>query len=248
MKILLMNVNTTATMTASMVASAEAVASPGTVIVGAEPQWGPDSVEGYYDSFISAAAILDRIHQLVDAQQSAGEAPFDALVWSGFGEHGKEAAMELLDCPVITITDAAAAVAQLIGHKFGVVTSLNRAIPQIEDQYRLSGALERCASIRATNLGVLELEQDHDLTNRRFIEEAKLCVEAGADVLILGCGGMAGMAEHLTEALGTPVVDGVAAAVKLAEALHGLGLSTSKVNAFAAPLPKVRAGWPVYSR
>jgi allantoin racemase len=226
------------------VASARAVAAPGTEIVGAEPLWGPDSVEGYYDSFLSAAGILDRLHQLMASPDADGSVPFDALVWSGFGEHGKEAAMELLSVPVITITDAAAAVAMLIGHKFGVVTSLARAIPQIEDQYRLSGALERCAAIRATNLGVLELEGDHELTVRRFVEEGRACIEAGADVLILGCGGMAGMDERLTAELGTPVVDGVAAAVKLCEAVVGLGLSTSKINAFAAPLPKSRPGWP----
>jgi len=56
---------------------------------------------------------------------------------------------------------------------------------------------------------------------------------------------MAGMARLLSVELGVPVVDGVEAAVKLAEMLHGLGLRTSKINAFATPIAKPRPGWPI---
>lgn len=245
MRIVVMNVNTTASMTAAMRASAESVAAPGTEIFATEPTWGPDSCEGYYDSFISAAAILDRLHQLMDPGQPGGAQQIDALVWSGFGEHGREAAMELLDVPVITIHDAAASLAMLIGHRFGVVTSLGRAVPMIEDQYTLSGAMSRCAAVVATELGVLELEADHERLVQRFVASGRECIQRGADVLILGCGGMSGMAESMSEALGVPVVDGVAAAVKLAESLHGMGLSTSKANAYGTPLPKHWKGWPL---
>lgn len=243
--VLVMNVNTTASMTESMVASARSVAAPGTVVIGSEPAWGPDSCEGYYDSFVSAAAILDRLAELTSAEREGGPLHFDGMVWSGFGEHGREAAMEFLNVPVVTITDAAAAVASLIGHRFGVVTSLGRTIPMIEDCYRLSGAIERCAAVLATELGVLELEVDHDRLVERFVASGRECMARGADVLILGCGGMSGMAEAMSAALGVPVVDGVASATKLIESLYGLGLSTSKANAFATPLPKQWTGWPV---
>ena len=241
MRILVMNVNTTASMTAVMRTAARAAAGSGTEVVADQPTWGPVSIEGYYESFVSAAAILDRLHQL-----GAPDAfPFDALVWAGFGEHGKEGARELLDVPVIDITSAAAHVACLLGHKYGVVTTLRRACPQIEDSLRLEGLLQRCAAIRATGLEVLEVEQDWEATKAVFVREARIAVDQGAEVIVLGCGGMAGLEQAITGALGCPVVDGIAAAVKLAEACHALGLQTSKLNAFGHPLPKARPGWPV---
>ena len=60
----------------------------------------------------------------------------------------------------------------------------------------------------------------------------KACAEAlaadGCDAIVLGCAGMTGLAGDLRAQLGVPVIDGVAAAVKLAEAITGLGLRTSK--------------------
>jgi allantoin racemase len=247
-KILVMNVNTTASMTETMREGAQSVARPGTEIIAMEPTWGPPSVEGYYESYISAAAILDRLHEIIDPSRPGGPVAFDALIWAGFGEHGKEAAMELLDVPVINITDAAAHLACLIGRKYGVVTTLHRAIGQIEENLLIAGLMEKCASVRASGLGVLELEEDPERTVQCFVETARQSLADGAEVLLLGCGGMSGMQERLTKELGVPVVDGVAAAVKLAESLVDLGLTTSKVSSYAAPLPKPRAGWPIHAR
>ena len=66
-----------------------------------------------------------------------------------------------------------------------------------------------------------------------------------AEVICLGCAGMAGLEEAITSELGVPVVDGVGAAVRLAEALVGLGLRTSKVSTYARPDPKKITGWPL---
>lgn len=238
MRILVCNVNTTASMTETMRQAAQAVAAPGTEILAATPAWGPASVEGYYESYISAAAVLDTLTRWSGPS-------FDAVVWGGFGEHGREGAQELLEVPVVTITEAAAMAACLLGHRFGVVTTLRRACPQIDDQLRLAGLHSRCAAIVATELGVLELEEDHEATVRAFVAASARALDAGAEVLCLGCGGMAGMAERLTAELGVPVVDGIAAGVKFAEALVHMGLRTSKVNAYAPPLDKPRPGWPI---
>lgn len=238
MRILLMNVNTTTAMTEQMRQMAAEVARPGTEVIASQPAFGPVSVEGYYESYIAAAGILDRL-------ATWDGPPFDAVIWAGFGEHGREGAQELLDVPVITITEAAAQMACLLGHKYGVVTTLDRAVPQIEDQLRLAGLLDRCAAILGTNLGVLELEEDESRTLAALAARGRDALAMGAEVLCLGCGGMAGMAARLTAELGVPVVDGVQAAVKLAEGLHDLGLRTSKARSFAAPLAKPRPGWPV---
>ena len=59
---------------------------------------------------------------------------------------------------------------------------------------------------------------------------------------MLGCAGMADLAARLTEIHGLPVVDGVAGAVKLAEAFGTLDLKTSKLGAYASPVPKAYLG------
>jgi allantoin racemase len=147
--------------------------------------------------------------------------------------------------PVFDITDSAAALACQLGYRYSVVTTLDRSVPQIKESLRSAGVLERCASIRATGLGVLELERDEYNTRRRLAEEARRAIqEYDAEVICLGCGGMAGFDKELEETLGVPVIDGVVAAVKLAEACYDYGLKTSKVRSFASPRPKKILGWP----
>jgi allantoin racemase len=241
MRILVMNPNTTASMTASIRAIAEASASPGTEILAAEPLWGPESIEGHFEGYLSAAAVLDRLATFPSDQ------PFDALVMAGFGEPGREGAQEILDVPVLDITESAAQLAMMLGHTYGVVTTLDRAVPQIRDRLLTAGLLQRCAGVRGTGLGVLELEEDQERTVGAVVATARRAVEEdGAEVICLGCGGMAGLQEKVSAALGgLPVVDGVAAAVKFAEAAVGLGLSTSKVRSFAPPRPKAIGSWPL---
>ncbi|HVL57901.1 MAG TPA: aspartate/glutamate racemase family protein, partial [Burkholderiaceae bacterium] len=63
-----------------------------------------------------------------------------------------------------------------------------------------------------------------------------------AEAIVLGCAGMADLAAELSREHRVPVVDGVAAAVKLIEALAALGIQTSRAGAYAPPLPKPYLG------
>jgi allantoin racemase len=127
-----------------------------------------------------------------------------------------------------------------------VVTTLDRAVPLIEDRLTLAGLHSRCASVRSSGLSVLELEQDPDATVKAIVAEAERAVrDDRAEVICLGCGGMAGLDDAVRRATGVPVVDGVTAAVKLAEGLVALGLTTSKVRTYAPPRAKRITGWPL---
>ena len=237
MKILAVNVNTTASMTRSIGAAARSVARDGTQIIELTPAIGADSVEGNFESYLAAVAVMDAV--------TTYDGDFDAVILAGFGEHGKEGLMELLDVPVVDITEAAAHIAMLLGHRYSVVTTLDRAVPLIEDRLLSFGLLEHCASVRSTGLGVLELE-DADRAARAVILQARQAVEQDrAEVIVLGCGGMVGLDERLTQELGVPVVDGVTSAVVLAESLAALGVSTSKSRTYAPPRPKRISGWPL---
>lgn len=237
MRLLVMNPNTTASMTAAIRVTATAAAAPGTEIIATQPLWGPESIEGHFEGYLSAAAVLDRL--------ATFDTPFDALVMAGFGEPGREGAQELLDVPVLDITESAAQMAMMLGHAYGIVTTLDRAVPQIRDRLLTAGLLQRCSAVRGTGLGVLELEEDPGRTVEVIIETAREVVRAGAEVICLGCGGMAGLQERVAAELGIPVVDGVAAAVKFAEAVVGLGLTTSAGRSFAPPRPKAIGSWPL---
>lgn len=237
MRILVVNVNTTQSITEAIAAQARSVAAPGTEIIGLTPHFGAESVEGNFESYLAALAVMDRVLSY--------DQPYDAVIQAGYGEHGREGLQELLDVPVIDITEAAASMAMLLGHAYSVVTTLDRTVPLIEDRLRLAGLFERCASVRASGLAVLELEEDPQRAVQAIVAQAELAVKDDkAEVICLGCGGMAGLDEQIRQRTGVPVVDGVTAAVMLAESLVRLGLSTSKVRTYAKPRPKAITGWP----
>jgi allantoin racemase len=168
------------------------------------------------------------------------------VVLAGFGEHGKDALQEMLEVPVLDIAESAAHVAHLIGRRFSVVTTLARSIAPIEDRLLLAGLAAHCASVRACGLGTAEVDVDPAGAVKAIVAEAERAVtEDGADVICLGCAGMAGVTGAITDALGVPAVDGVAAAVGLAQMLVGLGLSTSKAGAYAPGPDNPRTHWPL---
>jgi allantoin racemase len=238
MRILVVNVNTTESMTAGIGEQATRVASPGTEIVALTPHFGAESVEGNLESYLAAVAVMDRVLSY--------DQPYDAVIQAGYGEHGREGLQELLDVPVVDITEAAASTAMYLGHRYSVVTTLDRAVPLIEDRLLLAGLDRRCASVRSSGLAVLELESDPERAVDAIVAEAEAAVrDDHAEVICLGCGGMAELEAKVRERTGVPVVDGVAAAVTVAESLVRLGLSTSKVRTYAPARPKKMTGWPI---
>ena len=187
--------------------------------------------------YLAAIAVMDAILSYPE--------PYDAVIQAGYGEHGREGLQELLEVPVVDITEAAASTAMYLGHRFSVVTTLDRTVPLIEDRLKLAGLDQRCASVRASGLGVLELESDPERAVKAIVEQSTRAVtDDHAEVICLGCGGMAELEEQVREATGVPIVDGVRAAVTIAEGLVRMGLSTSKVRTYAPPREKKITGWP----
>jgi allantoin racemase len=240
MKVIVVNVNTSRTMTSSISEAARRYASPGTEIVALQPYFGAEAVDCNFESYLSAVAVMDRV--------LAYDEPFDAVVLAGFGEHGRDGLQELIEQPVVEICEASAHVAMMIGRAYSVVTTLQRSVPAIEDRLRLAGLWDRCSSVRASGMSTLEVDNDPQGSVRAIVAEARAAVQTDrAEVICLGCAGMAGLEDAITTTLHVPVIDGVGAAVRLAEALVGLGLKTSKVSTFAPPEPKKIIGWPLSS-
>lgn len=224
MRIAVVNCNTTAEMTTRICAAAASAARPGTVIEGVTPAWGVPAAEGFADSFRSAAGVLDAVAGL--------DGNVDAIVLAGFGEHGREGVRQLVEVPVVDITEAAVMFACLLGLDYGVVTSQPTAIGPIRQSLRALGLYERCAGIRATGLPVLAIDAAGEEVLAAFLEQSEALLAQGAETIVLGCAGANGVQDALREKLGLPVLDGVRAAVALCEDLVGQGLRTSKAGAF----------------
>jgi allantoin racemase len=235
MKLLVVNPNTTASMTEKIGAAARSVAAPGTAIEAVNPAMGPASIEGFYDE---AFCIPGLITELL-AGEARGAA---AAVVACFDDPGIEAARAAVSMPVIGICEAAMRMAGLLGHRFTIVTTLPVSLPAMEGLIRRYG-MEGRGRARAAGVPVLALEdRASGAVDRVRAEIRRAIAEDGADCILLGCAGMANLARDLTEEMGLPVIDGVAAAVKLAEGLVGLGLRTSKVGGYARPGAKAYSG------
>ncbi len=241
MRIVVINPNTTASMTAKIGAAARAVAAVGTEIVALNPADGPVSIEGYVDEAFSVPGLLMEIAR--HERGAEGAAPADAYVVACFDDTGLDAARCIATAPVIGIGEAAFHLAALVAGKFSVITTLSRSVPAIEHNLVKYGLASRCARVRAAEVPVLSLEDPASPARANIEAEiGRALREDRCEAIVLGCAGMADLAQDLSKTHRVPVIDGVAAAVKLAEGLAALGLKTSKIGGYAAPVAKPYAG------
>jgi allantoin racemase len=235
MRLLLINPNTSASMTEKAADAARAVAAFGTEIIAATSRMGPASIEGYYDGALAVPGLLSELKE----QRTAG---YDAAIIACFDDTGLEAARTFSDVPILGLCESAVATAGFLAQRFTVVTTLERSrvlIDNLVQRYGMGGR----AKVRASDIAVLELEDVASGAIGRLRSEIERALEEdGAEAIVLGCAGMTDLARELQEIYGVPVIDGVAAAVKQAEALVSLGLSTSKRGSYASPLPKPFSG------
>lgn len=237
MKLLLINPNTTQAMTDAIAEAARAVASPGTEIVAVQPSFGPVSIESHYDEAFAAAGVAEQV------RLAAAWRP-DAVVIACFGDPGLEAAREATDAPVLGIAEAAFHAAGMLATGFSVVTTMTRTCIMAERLLQRYGADQHCRGVHGTDIPVLDLEGCGSDTLQQIEDAARDALARDrSGAIVLGCAGMAPLCATLSQRLGVPVIDGVAVAVKFAEALVGLGLRTSKHGDYAPPLPKPYVGW-----
>lgn len=235
MRILLVNPNTTQSMTATAADAAKRVANAGTEILAVTSSMGPVSIEGYYDEVFAIPGLLVEIAK---AEKLGAQAAIIAC----FDDTGLDAARALATIPVIGICEAAIATTAFIAQRFTVVTTMERSRLPIEALVHRYGMSAR-AKVRAADIPVLSLEDPKSNARDRLRAEISAALtEDKAEAIVLGCAGMADLAADLSREFGVPVVDGVSAAVKQAEALVALGLSTAKGGAYASPIDKPYRG------
>ncbi|MXZ81794.1 MAG: aspartate/glutamate racemase family protein [Gammaproteobacteria bacterium] len=224
MELLVVNPNSTASMTETIRLGTQRVARPNTKIVAVGSASGPPSIQGYYDGAACLAGLLEQVER---------HRHVDGIVIACFDDTGLDAVRCMVDAPVVGIGQSACYAASILGNRFTVVTTLSRSVPVLESNLLRYGLAARCAGIRATNIPVLELENMASETIdaiRRTIETA--IREDQSDAIVLGCAGMTRLMEQLSGEYGLPVIDGLSCAVTLAEALVASNLRTSKAGAY----------------
>jgi Asp/Glu/hydantoin racemase len=169
---------------------------------------GPAGIESQHDSDSIIMPLCDYIHA---RDNEAG-----AFVIACFSDPGLHAAREKTDHPVLGIAESAYMTAMTQGEKFGVISILEPSVKRHGRYVRQMGIAARSAGDRAIGLGVVELAQADKVLDRMIETGRALRDEDGADVLILGCAGMARYRDRVSDALKVPVVEPTQSAVTMA--------------------------------
>ncbi|MDJ0820591.1 MAG: aspartate/glutamate racemase family protein [Paracoccaceae bacterium] len=177
---------------------------------------GPPGIESQRQADLTIAPML----RLAAAQDDAA-----GFVIACFGDPGLHALRDQTPLPVVGIQGAAVMTALTLGQRYGVIAILPGSIPRHLRAFGAMGVLDRLAGDRALGLGVADLA-DEDKSLQAMISTGKrLRDEDGADVLIMGCAGMARYRAPLEAATGLPVVEPTQAAVSMALGQIRLNLS-----------------------
>ena len=224
-KVLIINPNTSISMTKDIKSSAEEYKLPDTEFTYVNPEQGPESIETYLDEFLSAIGVLKII--------TKEEENYDGFIIACGDDPGYFAAREITRKPIVPIGLSPMLIAPLLGRKFTILGTWPADKPRSEDKvdkYKLTRYL---ASVRPTGESVLGSHEDHEGLMSELEKQARLAIEEdGAEVLITTCAGLAGVHRELQNRLDVPVLEGVSCAVKLIELMIDYGTITTRVGQY----------------
>jgi len=184
---------------------------------------GPESLESAVDEALVGPPLLA---EAIRAEEDG----FDAIVIDCAMDIGLRAIRERVSIPVTSAAQASYLVALGLGDRFSVVTMIEHAARLINDLIRRYELTERVASVRFANVPVLDL-LDTDAAAKAIAVASRVAMEQdGADVIVLGCTGMAPVARQLQDELCVPVIDPAASALLMAESWVRMGLTQSRCS------------------
>jgi Asp/Glu/hydantoin racemase len=176
---------------------------------------GPPGIESQLD----ADGVIAPLCRLIRARDNEAA----AFVVACFSDPGLFAAREATRKPVLGIAECGILTALTLGHRVGVISILARSVPRHLRYYGAMGVESRIVGDLPIEIGIAGLA-DEQLTLKRMIDiGARLKNERQADVLVMGCAGMARFRSRLQASLGVPVVEPTQAAVAMAIGRSRLG-------------------------
>jgi len=237
MNLLLINPNTSQSVSDLIEAEARRAAAPQTRVSVLTARFGVAYIETRFESLIGAyaAATLAAEHW----------EQHDAIVVAAFGDPGIEGLREAFDIPVIGMTEAALMSACLLGKRFSIVAISRRITAWYRECVQANGLLDRLASIRCLDQPLQDIGRVQDDHGERL---KALCLSAvdddGADVIVIAGAPLAGLARSMKSEIPVPMVDGVSSAVNHAQTLVSLAPAPARRGSFAPPPIKPNQGLP----
>ncbi len=169
---------------------------------------GPPGVESQSDADGVIAPLCRAVR---DAEPETA-----AFVIACFSDPGLFSAREATAKPVLGIAECGILTGLTLGYRFGVISILARSVPRHLRYFAAMGVGQRLAGDLPIGLGVTQLADARSTLGRMIDVGSRLRDEHGADVLVMGCAGMARYRADLEEAVQIPVVEPTQAAVAMA--------------------------------
>jgi len=192
----------------------ERFARKGTEVTVASLTKGAKSIESYR----SKALVCPEILKLVRKNASN----HDAIFVNCFGDPCVEALRESIEIPVLGAGETSMMMAGLLGDTFAVISPTRSTARQVESNARRMGLEPGTFSVVALEIPVLQLERNRGRTIREITKAAKKCSTNGADVVVLGCTGMAYVADEIRRRIQAPLIEPASLTLKVAETLVDL--------------------------
>jgi allantoin racemase len=237
MRILLLNPNTSAALTGLLHAAGEAAKAPGTELVPITAPRGVPYIASRAEAQIGGAIALEMLAEV--------HRDYDAAIIAAFGDPGLMGARELFDLPIVGMAEAAMLAASMLGRRFSIVTFARALGPWYRECVEMHGLAGRCASIRMLDGSFGAISDVQSEKEEMLVALAGRAVEEDeADVIILGGAPLSGLAPRVRERIAVPVIDQMAASVKMAEALVALNPRKATSGTFRRPPAKPTIGLP----
>jgi allantoin racemase len=228
MRILVLNANTSDVVTEKVAAAARAAASPGTEIVAVTGTFGGRVIGSRAEHAIGEHSTLALV-----ARHAPG---CDAVVIGVSYDTGLRAARELLDVPVVGMTEAGLLTACMLGGSIGVVTFGRRVLPLYKELVASYGLAARIAGWRVLESTAAYGRGAHPELDREIVAAARDLVDRDhAEVILLTGAVMAGVPARLQADLPVPMVDCVVCGVRQAEVLASLRFPKPHAGSYASP-------------
>jgi allantoin racemase len=235
MRLLLINPNTSADITERVVAVAKAAARPDTEIWGATGRFGARYI-------LTRAAAAVAAHAALDAYACHG-GDADAVVLACFGDPGLGGLRELASVPVVGMAEASCHAAAMLGARFAIVTGGHRWGPMLEEFVAAIGLEQKLVAVKTVAPSGAEIAANPDAALAQLAAACRATVvDHGAEAVILGGAGLAGLAGRIADQVPVPLVDCVAAAVTTAEAMAQLGPRKALEGSHAPTAPIATIG------
>lgn len=229
MKIMVINPNSSVHMTDHLRDALSPIAGADTELTVVCPPNGPYAIESAYDEALCAPGTLELVRK-------ANEEGFDAVILACFSDPALEAAREISNILVMGIAETALHVASMMGFKYTILTLTDERIPHKFNDTRRFKLENSLASIRALGMSVAETDEDPERAKAAIKKVARdAASEDRAEVIVLGCAGMAGYAEEVEHDTGILVIDPSSLTLKVTEAFVSAGMHMSKKGLYAVP-------------